>query len=392
MHVLYVANLYHPHVGGVESMISDLSRNLGPSGRASVLTKRWPASLPRKSRYGRVNVYRVHGSYDRPGLLELASQVRELARTIRPDVVHVIGIRRPLPLFALLLARLHDVPVVMSAAGTEIPTPHNPDSIRVWKEGRTTVPESLRQADVVTAVSDYTKDELCRAMSAPIRIQKMLVGAHYQKIRRVRKADNQPTPYVLSLRRLDPMKGIESLIDAFSEIAEDFPDLRLLIAGVGPERDRLEAQAGRSTASERIHFLGRTSWERGISLLKGAAATIVASRHEGGGLVNVEANMAGCPLIASRQGGIKEYARSACFVSPGSSDEIATALRKVLTDERYAERLKRDGQLGSRTLSWQVLRKQYYALYRDAIRTYQARPFRPWDSLSREVAEVFNGS
>lgn len=102
--------------------------------------------------------------------------------------------------------------------------------------------------------------------------------------------------YFLALNRLDRGKGTEVVVAACNQLG-----LKLKVAGTGQEELRLKSLGGKS-----IEFLGEVSDEDRVKLLAGAKALIVASEDEDFGITAVEAQAAGTPVIAIRQGGYKE--------------------------------------------------------------------------------------
>ncbi len=104
--------------------------------------------------------------------------------------------------------------------------------------------------------------------------------------------------FYLSLSRLVPYKRVDLVIEAFNRTG-----LPLLVAGDGPERDRLEAMAGAS-----VRFLGRCAAEE-VSSLMGRCRAYVYAGLEDFGIAPVEAMAAGAPVIGLGQGGLLDTVR-----------------------------------------------------------------------------------
>ncbi|MCA9323416.1 MAG: glycosyltransferase family 4 protein [Planctomycetes bacterium] len=147
---------------------------------------------------------------------------------------------------------------------------------------------------------------------------------------------------VLFLGRLIALKGADVLIRA----AADFPDLTVVVAGEGPERGKLAALAKKSGVDLRL--LGAVNRSRVPQLLDAADLFVqpgrlgAAGRSEGAPVSILEAMAAGCPIIASRSGGVAELLRhrqDALLVEPGSVEELAAAMRKIITQPALDLRL-----------------------------------------------------
>ncbi len=353
-----------------------------------ILTKQWPDTLASFECIDDVPVYRVKSARTDAEFSEVVGRVLEKEANLKSDVIHVIGVRRPLPLIALLLARRWGVPLVSTIAGGDIPDPNDREPGRIWEEGRAFVPDTLRRSDTITCVSNALKDQLFTAMPDLQDVKMIYAGMDFSVIRNA-EPEKREKPFLFSLRRLDPSKGISALINAFALLQDEFPELTLVIAGEGPEEKTLKQQVDRLDLSTRVEFLGTVSLSRGMSLLKGAALTAVPSLSEGGGLINIEAQAAGCPVVATRVGGIPEYLQegeTGLLVEPGSAQALAQAMRTLLLDREMRERLIKNGLVFAERFSWEVLGPQYSALYEQAIqRMHPKKIFSPWSPLTETL-------
>jgi glycosyltransferase involved in cell wall biosynthesis len=107
-----------------------------------------------------------------------------------------------------------------------------------------------------------------------------------------------------AVARLDRQKGLDVLLNAAGMLAPAEPNFRIVIAGDGPLRGRLEALAGALRLGARTRFLGFVRDARAV--LSAADVFAMPSRWEGFGLAAVEAMAAGLPVIASRAEGLRE--------------------------------------------------------------------------------------
>jgi glycosyltransferase involved in cell wall biosynthesis len=144
--------------------------------------------------------------------------------------------------------------------------------------------------------------------------------------------------YALVVSRLAPEKGIDVAIDA-CRVA----DIKLVVAGDGPERSTLEARA-REGASE-VRFLGHVDDARLAALRAEAAVALVPSRSaETFGLAAAEAMAAGLPVAASRVGALPEVLDEQSLVPVGDVNALALAIGRLagdrLTGERCLERIR----------------------------------------------------
>ena len=182
-----------------------------------------------------------------------------------------------------------------------------------------------------------------------------------------------PRPYIFCASRLDLQhKAVDLLVRAFSLIAGEFPQLDLLVAGDGPDRERV-AEIIQNEGLGRIQMLLTRPHEELWSLYKGATAFIMLSRKgEGLPLVFFEAMAAGVAVIATRIGGTPELVidgATGLLVEPESADSAAAAIRQLLTDTAMRSRLARNGNaLVVSRYTWRVAAEQFLEIYQGCRR------------------------
>ena len=133
--------------------------------------------------------------------------------------------------------------------------------------------------------------------------------------------------------RLVPVKGLFDLIQAFAVVRSDVDDVRLEIAGSGPERPRLEREVEMLRLTSAVNFLG---WRRDLlQLLPTWDVFAQASLEEGFGIAALEAMAAGLPVVATRVGGVPELVKdgeTGWLVPRGDVPALAAGLRTLLLD------------------------------------------------------------
>ncbi|MFI6081759.1 glycosyltransferase family 4 protein [Streptomyces sp. NPDC051217] len=397
MNILFVCSVYHPITGGAQDPIDQLGGVLVAQGHhVDVLTRHVPDTTPKQEVRNGVRIHRVPNSVLPSDFRELSAELKEFVGRVRkPDVIHVVGLRRPLPMIAELLACLWRVPVIQTVGGYDIPDVVDPDPRLVWLTGRDFVLPAMRRADLLNAASDdlARQTELLVGERSPVST--LYVGIDHDLFSGAVPHAKAASlgPYVLSLRRLEPAKSVDRTVEAVGLLRDEIPDLHLVVAGDGSERSALEAQVERLGLTSRVHFIGEVPIEEAASLLKGAFATVVASKSEGGGLVNVEAQAAGCPVIATRAGGIGEYLggeAGALYVDAPDGPMIAQAIRTLWFDPDARERLIAAARPLSERLSTRALASEYTAVYADLVTAYRPREFSPWDMITAALWEEFS--
>lgn len=143
-------------------------------------------------------------------------------------------------------------------------------------------------------------------------------------------------PILLAVGSLLPVKGFETLIEAVALSAERGRGWRLVIAGEGPERARLEALVAERGVADRVRLLGFRD-DVG-ALLQAADVLVSASHNEGLSLVVIEAMLAGCPVAATPVGGAREVldvdgsgtSPVAWTFAPGNAEQAIQAIHAAI--------------------------------------------------------------
>ncbi len=153
-------------------------------------------------------------------------------------------------------------------------------------------------------------------------------------------------PRIVSVGRLAASKGFDQLVSAFAQIADTHPDWELRIVGSGPWRERLEEQVRRLGLEERITLAPQTTDVAGE--LEAASVFALSARHEGFGIVLLEAMAAGLPVVstACAQGPreLLSHENNALVTAPGDVTAFATQLDRLLRDPALQERLAHAGR------------------------------------------------
>lgn len=171
---------------------------------------------------------------------------------------------------------------------------------------------------------------------------------------------------LFSISRLIKRKGIDSVIEIMPEILKKIPNLVYFIAGIGPDEEYIKKIAA---DCEQIKFLGRISDEEKWAWLKSSDIFVLPTRTEAGnlegfGIVYLEANLAGKPVIAGNSGGVSDAVIdnvTGLMVDPDNNEEIKNAIIKLAKDKSLREKLGEQGRKrASEEFNWE---KQIQKIY-----------------------------
>lgn len=179
----------------------------------------------------------------------------------------------------------------------------------------------------------------------------------------------------LTVGNLRREKGHDVLLEAFAVVRKQDPAARLRLLGDGPLRSELQLRAADLGLSDGVEFVGAVDdvWTH----LAEARVTVVPSWTETQGIAVLEALAAGCPVVATRVGGIPEmieHGRNGHLVPPGEPLALAEAMVRVRRDAPLRERYSAEGSRTAKRWRMDTTVRRYEALYREVVQPSGAEP------------------
>jgi glycosyltransferase involved in cell wall biosynthesis len=177
-------------------------------------------------------------------------------------------------------------------------------------------------------------------------------------------------PTVAFAGQLVQEKGVDVLLEAFAKVVEQIPKARLLLAGEGPQQERLGGLIAKLGLSANVSMLGHKPRQELEQHFAPAWAQAVPSiREETFGLVAAEAMMRGTAVVASSSGGLNEIVQNGqtgFLVPPGEVNLLAEALARFLKDRDLAEQMGRSArEFALRHFSGEISVEKFITLYQN---------------------------
>jgi D-inositol-3-phosphate glycosyltransferase len=236
----------------------------------------------------------------------------------------------------------------------------------------------VRAADAIVASTEYERAALVEAYGA--RAERVTVIPAGVDLRAFDPVDRGMARAALDLRgevllfvgRLDPVKGLDTLLEAVKLLAHR-PRLRLLIAGgslrggkVDADEEYLRHLARDLGIADRVEWLGPVDQERLPLYYSAADVCVVPSRYESFGLVALEAMACGAALVAAPVGGLPGIVRdgeNGLLVPERKPELFAERIRWVLDDPLLAGRIRGNARRAVEAYSWSTNAERTRALY-----------------------------
>ncbi|OGG93605.1 hypothetical protein A2609_00380 [Candidatus Kaiserbacteria bacterium RIFOXYD1_FULL_47_14] len=192
----------------------------------------------------------------------------------------------------------------------------------------------LRHANIVTTPSVYLRDAIVRTYG----IKKERAVVNYNAAEKNAEASFSATPVphqIVATARLVEWKGLDGIIRAVAILKKQFPDVRAVIAGDGPEEERLKALARELTVADCVVFPGRVSRAETWHLRKSSEVYVLNSLYEGLPHTVLTSFAARIPTVATDISGTNEavyHEKSGLLVSVGDDQALADAIARLFND------------------------------------------------------------
>lgn len=226
----------------------------------------------------------------------------------------------------------------------------------------------IRCANAVTAISSILAEQAEPYFGGNIRLIRN--GIPFHELRRAAASMHKMPGRVLFVGRLEPMKGVDTLLRAFASLSTDLAHACLHIVGEGSQMHTLKTLAANLHVEKHVRFLG---YVRGPELLREYAEAEVfcgLSRSEALGNVFLEAQAAGCAVIATRVGGIPDIVHdehTGLLVPPDDPASAASAIALLLRDSALRQSLAESGAQSVMQFNWDTIAALYGEEYRKMV-------------------------
>src|SRR5882762_1450387 len=371
MNILVMTDQYLPHAGGSRVYYHNLYSRLVDAypDRATILTKKVPGwqefdkSLTGKS----LRIIRrfqplpdLHAEHLPKIVFPLFdATLRVLGRGV--DIVHS-GDLYPPGVISLWLKHFLGVPFLAFCHGEDITLTENRRHQRGVRN------RIYERADGVIAACEFARQSLLGIGIPEDRIVKITPGVDWQRFAPkarsealVRRYNLQNQRVLLTVARLTPRKGHATVLRALARVLPDEPDTTYLIVGTGPQAEPLRRLADELGIAHKVRFVGYVPEEELVDYYNLCDVFVMINQEqdgdiEGFGMVFLEANAVGKPVIGGRSGGTADsiaHGATGYRIVPDNVDELVGYLRLVLPSVELRRQLGDEGLRRARSdFSW----------------------------------------
>lgn len=365
MKIILATPLYPPEIGGPATYTKELAERLRDDHEITIVAY---ASTSEKIPGTRL----ITVSKRRPLPVRLLKFTYVLYKAAKgADVIYVQNaVAAGLP--AIVVKALRRIPIVIKFVGDEawerasqlrqtnkqleafLAAPEGSSRIRLIMRIQGFV---LRHADIVTTPSAYLSEAIIRTYG--VRRERTVVNYNAADKTEILPFSGKTTPHQLvATARLVEWKGVDGIIRATARLAQAFPDVRLLIAGDGPEENNLKKLAEELGIQERVIFLGRVSRAETWHIRKSSQVYVLNSNYEGLPHTALTSFAAEIPMVATDIAGTNEAVYdevSGLLVPPGDDEALTQAITRLFNDSALCARIVQGGkQILAEKFSWEA--------------------------------------
>lgn len=239
------------------------------------------------------------------------------------------------------------------------------------------IPRSLKRADRIVAISEFTKKEIIENYQInpdKIAVVSNAVGEEFEKnffseekLEEVRKKYSLSRKFILYVGTLQPRKNLPKLLEAFSKIKEKIPGYKLVLVGNRNAHNfdkKIEEEIFRNNLKAEVIFPGYVSQNDLPIVYRLASVFVLPSLYEGFGIPLLEAMSQKIPVLASDIAVHREIAsEAASYFNSKSVDDFSEKLYNCIVNQNLREKQIQLGSERAKSFSWEKSAQKMLSIY-----------------------------
>jgi glycogen(starch) synthase len=367
MKVLFSSGLFWPYIGGAEILSAQLLPALIERGyEFIVVTSHSNLELPDKAEHNGIKIYRFPfmsalSSGNIIDIVKTRKRLMQLKQDFAPDLIHLYHIGTN-SLFELQTRDAYPAPLLV--------TLHTDIMVKQSNNNDTLQNRVLSAADWVVGCSASTINSASQ-LNEQINSYSSIIynGLNHPDILPEELAVNPPQ--LLCIGRLIPEKGFDLVMKAIATIINRFPDIRIKIAGDGPEKSNLQKQALDLGIGNVVDFAGWIDPVKIPTIINSSTIILMPSRREGLPCAAIQSAFMARPIIASNVGGLPEivvHQETGLIVEKDNVDELIKAIEYLLKNHGVATMMGQKARLlVQEKFNWAKHVNEYEKIYRKLL-------------------------
>ncbi len=228
----------------------------------------------------------------------------------------------------------------------------------------------------IIASTPYAKDYLNNMTDSKLYVVPNAI--RFESARNVKPLKAIRKPSILFVGWLSRNKGVATLLQAIPIIKRRIPNIRVYIAGAGPQEAEVRKIANKLAVEENTEFLGVIEREGKYSYYISVDICVVPSLvNEGFPTVLLEAMICGKPVVASKVGGIPYIVKdkeTGLLFEPGNAEDLADKAITLLQDKELRDRMGEAAEVRAREFTWDKITERTVEIYREVLLNWSQKP------------------
>jgi L-malate glycosyltransferase len=269
---------------------------------------------------------------------------------------------------AIWIARIRKIPVIVNYRGGEAEA--------FFQKSFSRVKPGLDMTDAITVPSGFLEAVFAqRGYTA--KIVPNIIDLNRFSARSVEQGQGggcEGFPHIVVTRNLEAIYDNATAIRAFAFVKKNYPNARLTVAGVGPEKSMLENLVNELGVRDSVQFAGRIDNDAIATLYQRADMMINASLVDNMPISILEALASGVPVVSTDAGGIPylvEDGKTALLVPKKDPAAMAEAMLRILHNPDLYAKLRVNGLASLERYTWDSVKKKLFAVYQQILEPQQ---------------------
>jgi len=258
---------------------------------------------------------------------------------------------------AIWIASWHDVPVVVNYRGGK--------ADEFMRQSSRWVLPTMRRSNVLAVPSSYL-ETVFKKYQIEAQVVPNIIDLERFNMQ-CQDTDNGNRPFHLIVtRNLEAIYGVPTAIRALKCIKESHPNVKMSIAGSGPQRNELESMIHELGLKQEVTLTGRLGPDDMARLYQSADIMLNPSTVDNMPNSILEALASGVPVVSTHVGGIPDMVRdreTALLIEPENPEAMAQAVLELIENQDQAARLRKNGLQHVKQFSWPEVKRQWLGIY-----------------------------
>ncbi len=358
---------FAPKIGGIESLMTGMAEAMADEGKDLIVLA--DGLEQKKDKDYKFKIKRFN-SWKPIRRIQKAKYIKKISQNFKLDAIYADSWKS--------IEYLKDIEtrIIVLAHGTEIPKQYWSKIFNLLRFKKNRIIAAYKNANQIIANSSYTKDlmqislnldrEKIKIIHPGIDIYRDFISASDEA--RIKKIIGGNYPVITTLARVEKRKGHKFILNALSEIKNDFPNIMYLIAGQGPYLKEIISYSKELKLQDNIQFLGWITEPEKSLILKNSnlfvmTPNLVGESVEGFGMSFIDAAFHQLASIGTDSGGISDAIinnETGLLCEAENQEDITNKIRLLLTDNSKRNKMGIKGkERAEKFFTWKNKVKEY---------------------------------